>query len=274
MVSSKVGTMKIVELSIVQVGLAALLILINGLVSVLLHLKLERSLLIASLRTIGQLALIGLVLEWVFALDRWYVVVILLAAMTVLAGSTALQRAEHRHPGLWQSAFVSIWASSWLVTAWAMLAVLQQIDHWYRPQYVIPLLGMVLGNSLNGVALGLNSFLQSAVRRRDEIDTALALGASRWEATREVVRHSVRTGMIPIVNSMMIVGIVSLPGMMTGQILAGNPPGQAVRYQIMIMFLIASATAIGTVSSILLSWRRLMSTDHQFLFHLIEKKPE
>ena len=76
--------------------------------------------------------------------------------------------------------------------------------------------------------------------------------------------------MIPIINAMMIVGIVSLPGMMTGQLLSGTEPIQAVRYQIVIMFLIAAATALGTMGVVLLSYRRLFNTHHQFLYHLID----
>jgi putative ABC transport system permease protein len=78
--------------------------------------------------------------------------------------------------------------------------------------------------------------------------------------------------MMPIINSMMVVGVVSLPGMMTGQLLAGTPPVEAVKYQIMIMFLIASATALGTVGIVALSFLRLFNRDHQFLFATLRKK--
>ncbi len=97
----------------------------------------------------------------------------------------------------------------------------------------------------------------------------MRLGATRWEAARQPMQHAVRTGMIPIINAMMVVGIVSLPGMMTGQILSGASPLEAVKYQIVIMFLIASATALCTVSVILLSFLRLFNAQHQFLYGLI-----
>lgn len=254
-----------VELTYWQVALAALLIVINGAISIILRLRMERWLLVASVRTVVQLLLVGLVLEWVFRLERWYVVMGLASLMTVIAGVTAASRNERRYRGIWLNTVVSVWASSWIVTAFALLAVLQGIDKWYQPQYAIPLLGMVLGNTLNGISVGLNTFTESLVTRRDQVESLLALGATRWEAGRAPVQHAVRTGMIPIINSMMVVGIVSLPGMMTGQLVSGMEPIQAVKYQIIIMFLIASATALGTVGVVLLSFQRLFNHDHQFL---------
>ncbi len=254
-----------VELTYWQVALAALLIVINAAISLALRLRMEKSLLIASLRTVVQLILVGLVLEWVFRLDRWYVVMGLGCLMTLIAGLTAASRNERRYPGIWLNTIVSVWASAWIVTAFALFAVMQGIDKWYQPQYAIPLLGMVLGNTLNGISVGLNTFTEALVTRRDQVESLLALGATRWEAARGTAQHAIRTGMTPIINSMMVVGIVSLPGMMTGQLVSGMAPIQAVKYQIVIMFLIASATALGTVGVVMLSFLKLFNRDHQFL---------
>lgn len=261
-----------VELTDWQVALAALLIAINGVISVVLRLKMEWTLLIASVRTVVQLMLIGFVLDWVFRWERWYVVMGLACVMTLIAGLTAASRNERRYRGIRINTILSIWASSWLVTAFALFAVLQGIDKWYQPQYAIPLLGMVLGNTLNGISLGLNTFSETLVSHRDQVESELALGATRWEAARGPFQQAVRTGLIPIINSMMVVGIVSLPGMMTGQLVSGMAPMQAVKYQIVIMFLIASATALGTVSVVTLSFMRLFNSDHQYLFSRISGK--
>ncbi|WP_425399953.1 ABC transporter permease [Aeoliella sp.] len=260
---------KYVELSYSQVALAALLIVVNGAISVVLRLRMEWSLLIASARTVVQLLLVGLVLEWVFRWDRWYVVIGLACIMSLIAGLTAASRNERRYPGIWLNTILSVWASAWIVTSFALFAVMQGIDSWYEPQYAIPLLGMVLGNTLNGISVGLNTFTETLVTRRDQVETLLALGATRWEAARAPIQHSVRTGMIPIINSMMVVGIVSVPGMMTGQLVAGVAPIQAVKYQVVIMFLIAAATALGTVGVVLSSFFQLFTDDHQFLAHQI-----
>ncbi|QDU92528.1 ABC transporter permease [Lignipirellula cremea] len=262
-----------VELSYWQVALAALLIVVNGTISVVLRLRMERLLFLASVRTVVQLLLVGFVLDWVFRWDRWYIVIGLACVMTLIAGLTAVNRNARRYPGVWLDTVLSVWASSWLVTAFALFAVLQGGEKWYQPQYAIPLLGMILGNTLTGVSVGLNTFTETLVARRDRVESLLALGATSWEAARSPIQHAVRTGMIPIINAMMVVGIVSLPGMMTGQLISGMDPLQAVKYQIVIMFFIASATSLGTVSVLSLSFLRLFSRDHQFLFETVSTPP-
>jgi putative ABC transport system permease protein len=255
------------ELSYWQVGVAAALVLVNGAASLMLGLKLERPLLIASARTVVQLLLVGLVLKSVFAWNQWYIVLGLMAAMTLVAGAAAVGRTKHRYRGVYVSSIVSVWASSWLMTAFALGAVLQMPAHWYQPQYAIPLLGMILGNTLNGISLGLDRLGDELVSQRDRVEALLCLGATRWEAAHSAVQTAIRTGMVPMINSMMVVGIVSLPGMMTGQLLSGVDPIEAVKYQIVILFLIAAGTALGTISVVLLSFRRLFNSRHQFLYH-------
>jgi putative ABC transport system permease protein len=149
------------------------------------------------------------------------------------------------------------------------LTAIVQADPWYLPQYAIPFLGMILGNTLTGISLGLDRFGEALTTGRDAVEMRLTLGATRWEAALPAIREAVRTGMIPILNSMTVAGLVSLPGMMTGQLLSGVDPVEAVKYQIVIMFVIASATALGTVGVVLLSYRRLFNRHHQFLFQRI-----
>ena len=260
-----------VELTYWEVALAALLIAINATISILLQLRMERLLALASLRTVTQLLLVGLVLESVFRLERWYVVVGLGLMMSLIVGVTAAQRDQRRYPGIWLNTIISVWASAWIITSFALFVILQGIDRWYAPQYSIPLLGMILGNTLNGISLALSTITESLVRHRDQVESLLTLGATRWEAAQSPVQEAVRTGMIPIINSMMVVGVVSLPGMMTGQLISGMNPIEAVKYQIVIMFLIASATSIGTVSIVLLTFLRLFNTQHQFRRDLLTK---
>lgn len=258
-----------VQLSAWQVALAAALVLVNGAVSVVLKLGLERSLFVASARMVVQLLLIGYVLRWVFQDGRFAPVAVLAIIMTLVAGVAAVRRTEHRYPGIYGASTISVLASSWLVTGYGIAVVLQKAPTWYDPQYIVPILGMILGNTLNGISLGLNRLETELVTHRDLVETALALGATGWEAAQGRVRQAVRTGLVPTINSMMVTGIVSLPGMMTGQLLAGISPLEAVKYQIVIMFLIASGTALGTVGIVLLSFRRLFNRQHQFQSHLL-----
>lgn len=251
------------SLSLLQVGLAALLILVNGGISIAFRLGLERTLLWAGVRTIGQLLLIGIVLGWIFEQQEWPFVLGLACFMTAVAGVTAVSRLRRRYDHVYFNTVVSMWVSSWLVGIYALAFVFRGIQPWYQPQYVIPVLGMILGNTLNGISIGLDSILESFATQHRMMEMRLALGANRWEACRPELRRAVHAGMIPIINSMMIVGLVSLPGMMTGQLLSGTNPVEAVKYQIVIMFLIASATAIGTVCAAVFACRRLLSSAHR-----------
>lgn len=251
------------QLSYVQVGLAALLILINGGISLALQLNLEKSLLIASVRTVVQLLLIGLVLEWIFARSEFPMVFGVMIFMTTVAGLTAVQRLNRTYRGIYFNTLISMFTSAWIVGLYALLLIFHGVQPWYRPQYAIPILGMILGNTLNGISIGLDSMLESLATKRTTIEMRLSLGANRWEAVRPELQRAVKSGMIPILNSMMIVGLVSLPGMMTGQLLSGTSPVEAVKYQIAIMFLIASATAIGTVSAACLACSRIVNSQCQ-----------
>lgn len=262
--------MNVHPLSYLDVSLAALLIVLNAIISLVLQLELEKKLALAAVRTVVQLFLVGFVLEWVFHLKRWYIVLALLAMMTVIAGRSAIGRSERRYAGMTWDSVLSMWLSCWAVAAYAIFVVWRGLTPWYDPQTVIPLAGMILGNSLNGISLGLNRLTDELSTRRDQVELLLCLGATRWEAARGSLQQSLRTGMIPILNSMLIVGIVSLPGMMTGQILGGVSPIEAVKYQIVIMFLIAATNALGTLCVVLLAYRRLFNTDHQFLWRKIE----
>lgn len=257
--------MKPIELSFGQLALAASLLLVNGLLSWLLSLDLGRRLVLAALRATVQLALIGLVLQQVFELRQVGWILLVMAIMTLAAASASVRRAEHRYPGIWLNGLISVGVSAWLVTLIAVMAVVQ-VKPWYEPRYIIPLLGMILGNALNGISLGLERFSTTLHRRRAEVESRLAVGATRWEAARPLVAESVRAGMIPMINTLSVTGLVSLPGMMTGQLLAGADPSTAVKYQLMILFLIAAATALGTLLSVLLTWRRAFNTRHQFVF--------
>jgi putative ABC transport system permease protein len=259
-----------VELSWAQVATAAFLVVVNGAASVLLGLQLERMLLIAGLRSVVQLILIGLVLNVVFEAGRWYYVLGLILVMTIVAGVAAVKRTQRRFPGVVFNSIVCVWASSWLVASYGLLAVMRQGADWYQPRYSIPFLGMILGNTLNGISLGLDRLGDELVSRRDQVEALLSLGATRWESGRAAVRTAVRTGMIPMINSMMVVGIVSLPGMMTGQLLSGVDPLDAVKYQLVILFLIAAGTALGTVGVVLLSFHRLFNARHQFRHDLLK----
>lgn len=252
-----------IMLSATDLAIASLLLLISAATSAWLRLGLGRQIAVAALRTVAQLSLIGFVLQWVFAADRWPWVMAIITAMTVVAGLSARGRSRIRYVGLAIDALVAVWSSSWLVTAIGLYLVLR-VTPWYSPQFVIPILGMVLGNSLTAIALTLDRLTNELRQQRGRIEMMLSLGAPAWTAYRDVARNAVTAGMTPTLNSMMVVGLVSLPGMMTGQILAGGAPGQAVRYQIVILFLICASSSLGCTLIAALVFRRVFNARQQF----------
>lgn len=229
--------------------LAALLILINAGLALWLSLRITRRILVASLRSVIQLSLLGLLLRWVFDLDRPAIVVAVMAAMALIAGFEAVRRTGHRVPGILPLSLLVTLVSSMAVALYGTQLVLR-VSPWYSPRYLIPILGMILGNSLNGISLGLDSALGAFRNERERVEMLLAHGASRTEASRDVVRNAIRTGMIPILNTMIAAGLISIPGMMTGQILSGEEPHAASAYQIFILFCIAGAVALGTLGAV------------------------
>jgi putative ABC transport system permease protein len=136
---------------------------------------------------------------------------------------------------------------SYVIVSYLVTAVLINVEPWWKPQYFIPLGGMVIGNSMNAIAIALERLLGELRGRRLEVEMMLCLGADYKEASQDMFRNAMRAGMIPSINSMMGVGIVFIPGMMTGQILAGADPLQAIRYQIIVMVMLVGSTAIGSL---------------------------
>lgn len=253
-----------IPLDTLDLAIASLLVLLNAVLSLALHLRLERPLLIAALRMIVQLALVGLVLKALFAnVSPWWTGLTVLV-MVLFAGREIVARQERRLKGFWSYSLgtACMLLAAGLVTLFALTTQIRP-DPWYDPRYTLPLLGMILGNTMTGISLGLHTLSTGLVRERNAVEAQLMLGATRWQAVLPVLRSALRSALMPIINSMAATGLVSLPGMMTGQILAGADPGQAVRYQMLIMFLIAGGTGIGAVSAVVGSVYRLTDARHR-----------
>lgn len=262
--------MNTLHLTTFNLAMATLLILFVGLLSVALRLGIGKRLFVAALRTVVQLSALGFVLGWIFDGRRWFVILALLVAMVLNASIAAVQRTARRTKGLYADGVVAITISS-VITMSLVLSVVVEVRPWYEARYVIPLVGITLAHSLTGLSLCLDHLLQAVDEKGAQVESFLALGATRWEAVRPMVQDAVRTGLIPIVNAMTVAGIVSIPGMMTGQILAGEPPQEAVKYQIVVMFMVASASGIAAIVGAGLTARHLLNRRHQLEKHRIFK---
>ena len=235
-----------IALSYWELAAASVFVFINAGLSVIFGLRVHRSLLIAALRMTVQLALMGLVLTTLFSVVSPLWTGIAAFVMVLFARHEAAQRQERRLSGWWSYGLGTgcMMISSVLVTVFALITSLRS-NPWYDPRYAIPLLGMILGNCMTGIGLGLDTLTTSLVSRRASVEAQLMLGATREIAAAPVMRDALRSTLMPTINSMAATGVVSLPGMMTGQILGGVPPAEAVKYQILVMFLIAGGTGLG-----------------------------
>ncbi|MFQ5469060.1 MAG: iron export ABC transporter permease subunit FetB [Gammaproteobacteria bacterium] len=266
--------MDFISLSIFDLGMAASLVLLLAVVSVLMQLGVGRSIIIAAIRTTVQLMLIGLVLKVLFDNAAFVWVFLMAAVMLLVAGYEVTARQRKRFTGFWGIGLgtLSLFISTFAITILALLLVIES-KPWYAPQYAIPILGMMFGNTMNGIALGLDSVTHSTWQQRKVVEAKLMMGYDWKTAMRDIRRDSTRTGLIPIINAMAAAGIVSLPGMMTGQILAGAAPMEAVKYQILIMFMIATGTGFGTILAVTVASRRLFDNRERLRLDRLRNKP-
>lgn len=225
----------------------------------------KKELLIATIRTMGQLLLVGIVLDTIFKTSHWAWILVYLLIMLFVAAKTIYDRARKQksRSSFWDISLAVLIGAGFTIF-WVNEMVIS-VKPWYQPQYLIPLAGMILGNSMNSAALGIDRFQSELVNRKSQIETLLALGATPRLAANESLKSAITAGMIPNINAMMIVGIVSLPGMMTGQILAGQSPFPAVLYQIVVMFMITCASAITTVLLLHLTLRKSFNQAEQLV---------
>lgn len=247
-----------VHLTAADIAIAGTLLLADGLLSVAFGLRLHRPLAIAAARLVVQLTLVGFLLRAVFALQSPAVTLLLILLMTAIAAREAAARPNRRLGRLGNIAITgAAVAGAMAITVALALATALRPQPWWNPQTAIPLAGIVLGTVLNAASLSLDALLGGVARERAAIEARLALGERAGAALRPLVRDAARRGLLPIVNQMSAAGIVTLPGIMTGQILAGMDPIAAVKYQILLMFLLAGGGFLAAVGTAWAAARRL-----------------
>ena len=214
-----------------------------------MDLGLESPILVGTIRAFVQLSILGMILEPIFirGLDWWWLVIAYVCFMITLATLEAVKRPKYYFHNMTWFVFGLIFINITLVSLFAFGIILQPTPLW-DPRYVIPIIGMLLGNCINGLALALNSILTGFVESAREVELYLSFGANSYEASLRLRREAVRTGAMPQLNGMAIIGLVSIPGMMTGQILGGSAVTEAARYQMLIIYFI-SMVAFGTILS-------------------------
>lgn len=236
------------------------LVLISILFSYSQQLKLEKDTIIGVFRAIVQLTLVGYLLNYIFGLKNPIFTSLLLLFMIFNAALNASKRGKEIKNGLVIS-FISIIGGTTVTLAILLLSGAIK----YEAYQIIPISGMIVGNSMVALGLCFKQLTSDFKDKRQEVETKLALGADILPSSIEIIRNSIRTGMIPTIDSTKTLGIVSLPGMMTGLILAGTPPIEAIKYQIMVTFMLLSTTSIASFIACYLSYKHFFNDRKQLL---------
>jgi putative ABC transport system permease protein len=218
----------------------------------LIGLRLSRDIGISLLRMSLQLALVGIYLKTLFTLNNPWLNGLWILVMLIVADITILKRAGLKTRYFALATFTAIASSILFSTAYLVILVIQP-THFYDARYIVPLAGMILGNCLQGNVIALERFYSALRKNENEYATFLMLGATRWEAVQPYFREAIKAAINPTIASMGTMGLVSLPGMMTGQILGGSEPWLAVKYQIAIMICIFTSTTIASIINLKLS---------------------
>ncbi len=263
-------TGEVINVSWLQLSFGILFVVILLGISLYESLKLEKTIVIGAIRTTVQLIFVGFILKAVFTLDKWYVILLILIIMTLIASQTLIKRIKSPVKGSYIFALIAVSIASAL-SLFLLTGLIIQVDPWYDPQYLIPLAGMIIANGMNGAALAGERYRSELHSRLPEIEMLLSLGFDYKSASQKARQRSLSAALIPSLNNMMIMGIVSLPGMMSGQILAGNSPVTAVKYQILIIISLAATVLMTSWILITLLNKKFFTPHHQIRYDLINQ---
>ncbi|KAL1917020.1 uncharacterized protein VTP21DRAFT_5218 [Calcarisporiella thermophila] len=253
----------LVNLTWWNVGFASLFILVNVAVSLYFQLHLEKMLLVAAIRCVLQLTMMGLILENVFSTEN-PLIVLLMAVVLVFLGAceVVFNKTKRRFVGMFPIVILSMGFSGLAIAILGTRFAMGQ-QPIFQPTSFIPIVGLLLGPSITGLSLALDLSLTQLTDNMEKTEIYLAFGASRWEAGRMVVMESLRYALLPTVNQLSIIGLVAIPGMMTGQIMSGAPPIMAARYQQIIMFMVSATTSLGTLLTVFCCILTVIDPNHR-----------
>lgn len=252
---------QIVELGILQFSVVYLLLVVVLLVMKRAKVNRMRLLLVASVRMTLQLILAGLILTYIFENPHPLFTLAYLAAMTLFAIHRVLSKNKTINRDFKLAVIVSL-AGTGILMVMFFVGVIVRVNV-FNPQYTITIGGMVIGNAMTGVTLGMKTFTETVAAEKDKIDTLLNLGVKPKRILIPFVNNALETALLPTMNSMLGMGIISLPGMMTGQILSGTMPMTAILYQIAIMITICTAVCLSVFCTLTFGVRTLYNKQNQ-----------
>lgn len=255
----------IIDLSIWQVILSYIFVIIVICIIKNRGIRREKEIIVSSLRMTIQLILTGYVLVYIFDNPSPILTVAIVAIMECFAVYTVFQKFKGKLSRKLKLIIAFSMGTGTLSCLLYFLLIVIRIFPWYNPQYFIPIAGMLVGNSMTGISLGVKSLIEGMTTRRNLVEEAMILGATPQKATREIINNTFDAAIMPTINSMLGMGIVFLPGMMTGQILSGTSPSTAVNYQIAIMMGILGAVSLTVIMMLQLGYRSFFNDEDQLI---------
>lgn len=253
-----------VEINLVQFSLIYVLLLVVLFLMRKSKISQTKLLLLASFRMTVQLVLAGLVLTYIFKNPHPIFTVLYLLSMTTFATARVLKKNPGLNPKFKLAIAASLAGAGSLIVLFFVEVVVGM--NFFNPQYTIPLSGMIFGNAMTGLTLALKTFTDHLKSQRNRIDTLINLGVTPRKILLPFVNQALETALLPTMNSMLGMGIISLPGMMTGQILSGTLPMTAILYQIAIMIAITTVVCLTSFSALYFGYHTLYNERNQILF--------
>ena len=247
-----------IHLGLGQVALSLALVGVAALVSIWQRADLQGDIAVATVRSFIQLIAIGYVIKVIFAQNNLAFVGALLAAMVLFGAITARGRAKRVPNAFWPLLFALALAGSATLLLVVALGV-------FKPQarYLVPVGGMVIGNAMTAAAVALNRLGDDVADRAAQIEATLALGATASQAMRPLLRRSLRSGMIPLIDSTKTTGLIFFPGTMVGMLLAGATPINAVRLQLILLYVLLGSVALAALTAVHVAYRNFFTNAHQ-----------
>jgi len=255
----------VIDLKLWQMAAAYIFVVILLLIVRIRGISREKEILISSIRMTIQLILTGYILVYLFDNINPVYTIIVIGLMETFAIYNIFKRTKT----IISNSLKKIIAFSMLVgTLFSLiyfLLVVINISPWYDPRYFIPIAGMIIGNSMTGISLGVTRLVDGMYSQKHLVESALMLGATPKIATKEIVDNAFDSAILPTINSMVGMGIVFLPGMMTGQILSGTSPVTAIEYQIAIMLGILGSVALTVILFVQLGYKTFFNEQTQLI---------
>lgn len=257
----------VIELQVGQVAIAYIFVLILLVIIKVKNLNREKELIVSSLRMTIQLVITGYVLIYVFDNSSYIYTIGIIILMECFAIYNIFKQVNLELSNNLKRIIAFSIVVGTLIPLVFFSALVIKVSPWYDPRYIIPITGMIIGNSMTGVSLGVVRLVSDMNSKRGLIETALMLGATPKVASREIVDNAFDSAILPTINSMVGIGIVFLPGMMTGQILSGTSPITAIEYQIVIMLAILGGVSLTTILLVQLGYKTFFNSESQLIYN-------